>query len=43
MGYGVHLDTILSLLVFLPFSQFAHVLYTLAMAHGRLTPQRRLS
>jgi len=43
MSYGVHLDTILSLLVFLPFSQFAHVLYTLAMAYGPLTPHGRLS
>jgi quinone-modifying oxidoreductase subunit QmoC len=42
--YVLHLGTILSLFVTFPFSKFAHALYrTLAMAHERLTAQRRTS
>jgi quinone-modifying oxidoreductase subunit QmoC len=41
-AYVVHLGTILSLFLTFPFSKFAHALYrTLAMAHERLTTQRR--
>ncbi len=42
--YVLHLGTILSLFLTFPFSKFAHALYrTLAMAHERLTAQRRPS
>ncbi len=42
--YVLHLGTILSLFLTFPFSKFAHALYrTLAMAHERLTAQRRSS
>ncbi len=41
--YVLHLGTILSLFLTFPYSKFAHALYrTLAMAHERLTAQRRL-
>jgi quinone-modifying oxidoreductase subunit QmoC len=41
-AYVVHLGTVLSLFLTFPFSKFAHALYrTLAMAHERLTTQRR--
>ncbi len=40
--YVLHLGIILSLFLTFPFSKFAHALYrTLAMAHERLTAQRR--
>ena len=43
-AYVLHLGTILSLFLTFPFSKFAHALYrTLAMAHERLTAQRRSS
>jgi quinone-modifying oxidoreductase subunit QmoC len=43
-AYVLHLGTILSLFLTFPFSKFAHALYrTLAMAHERLTTQRRPS
>jgi quinone-modifying oxidoreductase subunit QmoC len=42
--YVLHLGTVLSLFLTFPFSKFAHALYrTLAMAHERLTTQRRPS
>ena len=42
--YVLHLGTVLSLFLTFPFSKFAHALYrTLAMAHERLTTQRRTS
>jgi hypothetical protein len=42
--YVLHLGTVLSLFLTFPFSKFAHALYrTLAMAHQRLTAQRRPS
>ncbi len=42
--YVLHLGTVLSLFLTFPFSKFAHALYrTLAMAHQRLTAQRRSS
>jgi quinone-modifying oxidoreductase subunit QmoC len=42
--YVVHLGAVLSLFLTFPFSKFAHALYrTLAMAHERLTPERRPS
>jgi quinone-modifying oxidoreductase subunit QmoC len=42
--YVLHLGTVLSLFLTFPFSKFAHALYrTLAMAHERLTAQRRAS
>jgi len=42
--YVLHLGTVLSLFLTFPFSKFAHALYrTLAMAHERLTAQRRPS
>jgi quinone-modifying oxidoreductase subunit QmoC len=42
--YVLHLGTVLSLFLTFPFSKFAHALYrTLAMAHERLTAQRRSS
>ncbi len=42
--YVLHLGMILSLFLTFPFSKFAHALYrTLAMAHERLTAQRRPS
>ena len=41
-AYVLHLGTVLSLFLTFPFSKFAHALYrTLAMAHERLTAQRR--
>ncbi len=40
--YVLHLGMVLSLFLTFPFSKFAHALYrTLAMAHERLTAQRR--
>ncbi|HET6922175.1 MAG TPA: quinone-interacting membrane-bound oxidoreductase complex subunit QmoC [Anaeromyxobacteraceae bacterium] len=42
--YLLHLGTVLSLFLTFPFSKFAHALYrTLAMAHQRLTAERRPS
>jgi quinone-modifying oxidoreductase subunit QmoC len=42
--YVLHLGTVLSLFLTFPFSKFAHALYrTLAMAHERLTAERRPS
>jgi quinone-modifying oxidoreductase subunit QmoC len=42
--YVLHLGVILTLFLTFPFSKFAHALYrTLAMAHERLTAQRRMS
>ncbi len=42
--YVLHLGSVLSLFLTFPFSKFAHALYrTLAMAHERLTAERRPS